>query len=84
MFVTLVHGLCYGMKVREWAEAERSAVEAWCTEQRQAAAREKRAVLKQARCHADSYWSHFFVPLNSKRSKQASWQLVGHTAGIFY
>lgn len=34
-------------QVREWAEAERTAVESWCLEQRQAAAREKRAVLKQ-------------------------------------
>ncbi|CAM9929599.1 unnamed protein product [Ectocarpus sp. 12 AP-2014] len=34
-------------EVREWAEAERAAVEAWCTEQRQASAREKRAALKQ-------------------------------------
>ena len=34
-------------KVRQWAEAEREAVETWCTEQRQAAAREKRAAMKQ-------------------------------------
>ncbi|CAM9120358.1 unnamed protein product [Scytosiphon promiscuus] len=34
-------------EVREWAEAERAAVEAWCTEQRQASAREKRAAVKQ-------------------------------------
>ncbi|CAM9979421.1 unnamed protein product, partial [Hapterophycus canaliculatus] len=34
-------------EVREWAEAEKAAVEAWCTEQRQASAREKRAALKQ-------------------------------------
>lgn len=36
-------------QVREWAEAEKAAVEAWCTEQRQASAREKRAALKQVR-----------------------------------
>ncbi|CAM9630251.1 unnamed protein product [Pylaiella littoralis] len=34
-------------EVREWAEAEKAAVEAWCAEQRQASAREKRTALKQ-------------------------------------
>lgn len=33
--------------MREWAEAERAAVEAWCAEQRQIVTKEKRAVLKQ-------------------------------------
>lgn len=37
------------VQVREWAEAEKAAVEAWCAEQRQASAREKRAALKQVR-----------------------------------
>ncbi|CAN0341576.1 unnamed protein product, partial [Discosporangium mesarthrocarpum] len=45
---TLAEVMRKRQEVREWADAERSAVESWCLEQRQAAAREKRNALKHA------------------------------------